>query len=280
MQGSQGFQGLQGSLAVGINVNTQTIASGAGQYSQGDYAIAIGYNSGQTGQGQYAIAIGSEAGQNQQADYSIALGYRAGHTSQAQHSISINATSSALNTGSTGLFVNPIRYTASNSSNVLTYNNSTYEVTYGPHPSYSMTLLCNNFTTSSTEWLYQTITWSSVGNAYSSTTFNNWNWVSGSTLTVPTSGWYNFSIWLEYTDGNPFFNFGMDVNGKKRFSGAASAIALAGNTAAGSSCSFCGSAYFDMNDIVSFGVCSSDVNSTLGISNDNPIFVEIVKIPS
>ena len=261
-------------------MNTYTIASDAGTNFQGSYAIAIGYGAGNTAQGQYAVALGVQAGQTKQADYAVALGYRAGYTDQAQYSISINATSSALNTGGTGFYVNPVRYAANNATNVLSYDNTTYEITYGPHPSYSLTLLCGTFTTSATEWLYQTVTWTSVGNAYSSTTFNDWNWVSGAVLTVPVSGWYNFNVWLEYSDGNSFFNFGMDVNGKKRFSGAAAAIGLPGNTAAGSSCSFCGSAYFDANDSVSFGVCSSETNSSLGISNANPIFVEIVRIPS
>jgi hypothetical protein len=148
--------------------------------------------------------------------------------------------------------------------------------------SYSMTLASDSFTSNTTEWFYKTIDWTTIANAYSATTFNDWNWVSGPLLLCPSSGWYTFSVWVEYVDSSALFTFGMDVNGKKRFGSAAAGIGVTGlnGDIPTSSCSFSGCAYFSQNDVVSFGVCCSYTNDNLGITNANMIYLEIVKVPS
>jgi len=94
-QGSQGFQGYQGLVGIfPTNVDNIAIGISAGFQNQASKAIAIGFNAGFQNQGQF----------------SIALGYQAGFQQQVSNSIILNATNTPLNAGTTGFFVNPIRF--------------------------------------------------------------------------------------------------------------------------------------------------------------------------
>lgn len=96
------------------------------------------------------IRIGANAGKNNQGNYSIAIGNKAGETNQASNTIILNADSTALD-GPTGpaLYIHPIRFetalgttgtfeysddskgiTGSQSTNVLSYNPTSKEITY------------------------------------------------------------------------------------------------------------------------------------------------------
>ncbi|MBM3922835.1 MAG: hypothetical protein FJ340_06485 [Sphingomonadales bacterium] len=130
------------------NVNAIAIGAGAGRTNQGLAAISIGYVSGDVSQGVNAIAIGGNTAQANQADQTVAIGYAAGqynqgtnavaigafagNNGQVANSIAINASgpSSPLNPTNAGLYISPIR-TASAISNVLYYDPSSKEVTYG-----------------------------------------------------------------------------------------------------------------------------------------------------
>jgi hypothetical protein len=106
-------------------------------------AIAIGYESGLFGQGTYAIAHGFNAGRTNQGSYAIAMGYNTGMTSQGAYSICIgNSVNNTFSTGialngsnvtyqttTAGFFANPIRNAYNR--NTLSYNTTTYEITYG-----------------------------------------------------------------------------------------------------------------------------------------------------
>lgn len=132
-----------GTAGQGVNANTVAIGGGAGQTAQGQSSIGIGYvagyanqganslaiggNAAQTNQGTQAVALGYAAGQNGQGAYSVALGAFAGN-SQVANSIAINATGANLNPSNAGFYVNPIR-TATATSTLLYYNNSTKEIT-------------------------------------------------------------------------------------------------------------------------------------------------------
>lgn len=141
------------SIAIGANAgysgqNNNSVAIGykAGQYGQSGYSIAIGsnagysgqnnnsvaigYNTGQYGQSGYSVAIGNLSGQTNQGAYSIAIGNQAGVTSQPSQSIIFNASSTALNPGSSGFYVNPIGPTGTVSSTVLTYDPDSNRVSY------------------------------------------------------------------------------------------------------------------------------------------------------
>ena len=121
----------------------------AGQYNQSSVAVAIGASAGQTSQGQAAVAIGRFAGayeQNtkavaigryagnyQQGTNSIAIGEYAGQNSQAPNSIVLNASGYELDGSTSGFFVNPIAYTATQDATydgLMFYNSNTKEVRY------------------------------------------------------------------------------------------------------------------------------------------------------
>jgi len=132
-QTNQGDSAVAVGVAAGNSSQGQSavaIGNFAGGTDQGQSAVAIGHTSGQSTQSNYAVAIGFNAGRITQGAYSIAIGSEAGETNQAANSIIINASGSALdNTTTSGLFVAPIR--ATTSTQVLYYNSSTKEVSYG-----------------------------------------------------------------------------------------------------------------------------------------------------
>jgi hypothetical protein len=136
----------QGNTAVAIGLDTA-------QVNQGVAAIAIGNRAGGgtaflgTGQGNSAVAIGDEAGANNQGNFGIALGFQAGYSNQGNYAIAIGAlagdsqsSSSSIILNATGTSVNaptvdtfvvaPIRNDVSNTSELLCYNTTSYEVSY------------------------------------------------------------------------------------------------------------------------------------------------------
>jgi len=155
---------------IGAGSGTETIAlgtdAGAGQTTQGDYAvaigvwagnsgqsrsaIAIGLNAGQTTQGISAVAIGEGAGNNGQGSNSVAIGYYAGSGGQGSNSVAIgyqannsadefdntvviNGSGTPLNPeGEGSTYIKPIR--SSTTSQVLYYDDGTGEVTRGAPP--------------------------------------------------------------------------------------------------------------------------------------------------
>jgi len=129
-----------GATAIGTNAGTSNqgtvataIGSNSGRYTQGQNAVAIGRRAGETTQGQYAVALGNRAGKFEQGQYSIAIGSLAGETSQGNNSIIFNASGSALDATTSGFFVNPIAYTATQdetNDGIVFYNQSTKEVRY------------------------------------------------------------------------------------------------------------------------------------------------------
>ena len=87
-----------------------TTGGGGGSFNANINPIAIGIGAGNTNQSLNSVAIGTQAGYQNQSPYSIALGYQAGYQQQASNSIILNATNTQLNSGTTGFFVNPIRF--------------------------------------------------------------------------------------------------------------------------------------------------------------------------
>ena len=106
-----------------------SIGAGAGQASQHGFAVAVGHEAGNSNQQIGAVALGREAGKTSQGSYAIAIGHLAGQSTCHDNAIILNASSSALDSGAASAFyVNPIRYTASVTSNVTSYNTTTKEV--------------------------------------------------------------------------------------------------------------------------------------------------------
>ena len=119
------------------------IGTQSGRSQQGGSAIAIGLNSGMINQGSAAVAIGAGAGYYNQGYSSVAIGYNAGSgdptgatglQSQHDNTIILNATSEPLTSSeASGIYVAPVR-SDSSPSNVLHYNTTTKEITYGEAP--------------------------------------------------------------------------------------------------------------------------------------------------
>ena len=131
-------QGI-GAVAIGFGAGSNTqgtatvaIGSEAGQVSQGAYAVAVGTSAGSSLQGNSAVAIGDSAGLTSQGAYAVAVGYLAGETAQANNSIILNATGANLNQTTANTFtVAPVRNDTSNIAEVMFYNATSKEVTYG-----------------------------------------------------------------------------------------------------------------------------------------------------
>jgi len=136
--------------AVGINagrstqgLNATAVGNGAGETSQGLDAIAVGVAAGNDSQGARSVAIGVEAGQTAQGNTAIAIGYKAGKTNQSANSIAINSSLSMLYANVSGLFINPVRQDDSNIANVVYYNTTSKEMTYGPAGYSNVNLIAN-----------------------------------------------------------------------------------------------------------------------------------------
>lgn len=117
----------------GQSTNGIAIGFSAGETSQGTGAIAIGTSAGDLNQSNYAIAIGSDAGITNQGNYAVAIGYRAGSNGgnyQHENTIVLNASGANLQTdGANRTYIKPLRN--ANTSNVLYYDSTTSEVSYG-----------------------------------------------------------------------------------------------------------------------------------------------------
>ena len=115
----------QGNAAVAIGAS-------AGQTTQGVHAVAIGTDTGATTQGNRAVAIGYLAGSNAQGTAAVAIGYYAGELNQGNNSIIINATDTSLQQTTANTFtVAPVRNDVANIGQVVFYNTTSKEITYG-----------------------------------------------------------------------------------------------------------------------------------------------------
>ena len=116
------------------------ICAGAGVGGQTQRCIAIGHSAGAGGQSAGAIAIGWLAGTAGQGFRSIAIGTAAQSIgSQPNYSMVLNASSSSVNAlQDNSTYIAPIRN--DNTSNVVMYNPSTYEMTYGSRDYFTLTM--------------------------------------------------------------------------------------------------------------------------------------------
>ena len=134
-QATQGAQGVAiGWYAGNTSQAPQSVAIGtqAGYTGQGSLAVAIGIQSGYDTQGNNSVAIGRNAGYITQGANAVAIGSRAGLSSQANNSIIINATGNTLNQTTANTFtVAPVRNDVANTAQVMFYNTTSKEITYG-----------------------------------------------------------------------------------------------------------------------------------------------------
>jgi hypothetical protein len=130
-----GYAVAFGRYAGNITQGAHAVAIGdsAGYTGQVAGAVAIGWQTGETTQGNSAVAIGNSAGKTSQGASAVAIGLYAGYTDQAANTIILNASGSAVNgvaAQTSSFYVAPIR-TDATPGNVLYYNTTTKEVTYG-----------------------------------------------------------------------------------------------------------------------------------------------------
>jgi hypothetical protein len=152
--GTQAGQITQGEFAVAIGDNagnnaqgTDAVAIGAsaGLNTQGNGAVALGQGTGEISQGANAVALGKAAGQVNQGVNSVAIGQSAGLTNQGNNSIILNATGSALDQTTANTFtVAPVRNDVANVAQVMFYNTTSKEITYGNTISVAGNITANN----------------------------------------------------------------------------------------------------------------------------------------
>jgi hypothetical protein len=126
-------------MAIGGGAGQQTqgeesvaIGAGAGSTVQGNAAVAIGGGAGAANQRINSVAIGASAGAGTQGQYAVAIGASAGVTNQGNNSIILNATGANLNQTTANTFtVAPVRNDVANTAQVMFYNDTSKEITYG-----------------------------------------------------------------------------------------------------------------------------------------------------
>ena len=129
---SQGISGVALGNAAGYsNQGPYATAIGyqAGFVAQCNLGVAIGYTAGYSNQGSNSVAIGNAAGFSNQSTNSVAIGWLAGQGTTATSSIILNASGSALNSSSPGLFVSPVRF-VTGAGNIVHFNTATSEIAY------------------------------------------------------------------------------------------------------------------------------------------------------
>jgi len=125
--------------SAGSAINSIVLGTSAGGNTTGNNVVLIGQST--SGVGNEIISIGHSAGQNYSGNEAIFIGHGAGQsgsTKSANGVIVLNATGSALsivNSQNNSFYVAPIR-TDATPNNILFYNTTSNEVTYGAMPSY------------------------------------------------------------------------------------------------------------------------------------------------
>ena len=125
------YAGHGGSNSI-VAVGSSSLSHGAGHY-----AVGLGHAAGGHASRIGSVSIGYFASQWVAGEYSIAIGYKAGDADTNQggsrvgssnNSIILNATGSRLNATVSGFHVAPVR--ENGGTNILSYNNSSSEISY------------------------------------------------------------------------------------------------------------------------------------------------------
>ena len=130
---------LANAVAIGFQAGassqgTDSVAVGgsAALNGQGSNAVAVGNSAAYLVQGANSVAVGVNAGLFYLGISSIAIGANAGNNQQGNNSIIFNATGSNLrNTTANTFTVAPVRNDVANTANVMFYNATSKEITYG-----------------------------------------------------------------------------------------------------------------------------------------------------
>jgi hypothetical protein len=135
IQGQQSVNiGYQAGNEVGTTGQNVSVGFQAGKESLGQ-SVSIGHQAGYSLQYNGAVAIGYHAGYQGQGGNAIAIGKEAGSYYQPPNTIILNATDSPLNVDTNErnrFYLKPVRNAAGPAgSNILYYNSSSGEISYG-----------------------------------------------------------------------------------------------------------------------------------------------------
>jgi hypothetical protein len=186
--GRNAGQTTQGGAAVAIGVSAGDTSQGnsavaigqsAGFTNQSANTVAVGVGAGQSTQGVNAVAIGNSAGSLTQGIAAVAIGALAGRTFQANNSIIINATGANLDQTTANTFtVAPVRNDVANIAEVMFYNATSKEITYGNTISVAGNITGGNVNTGAV---------ANTGNLTFTAGANSWTFDTTGNLTVPGS---------------------------------------------------------------------------------------------
>ena len=152
------------------------VGSGAGSLNQGLYSVAIGNDAGADNQGDRSVAVGTGAGRTNQGDYAVAIGRNAGYTNQGNNSIIINATTGTLNQITANTFtVAPVRNDVANVAQVMFYNTTSKEITYGNTISVAGNINAAQYNFANGVNILSTVGANSYGNTQVATYLSNYN---------------------------------------------------------------------------------------------------------
>ena len=115
-------------------VSGALVSSGASPapYISGFSSITLSYGAVIRDTAGDAVAFGQDAGNTSQGNYAVAIGASAGATNQANNSIILNATGAVLDQTTANTFtVAPVRNDVANIGEVMFYNTTSKEITYG-----------------------------------------------------------------------------------------------------------------------------------------------------
>ena len=156
--------------------NAIAIGASAGTNTQGKSSVAIGQIAGRDAQGNNSVALGFGAGYSTQGANAVAVGSNAGTTNQGNNSIIINATGSALEQTRANTFtVAPVRNDVANVAQVMFYNTTSKEITYGNTISIAGNVNAGQFNFANGVNILSTVGANSYGNTQVATYLSNYN---------------------------------------------------------------------------------------------------------
>jgi len=125
---STGDLRLANTLKIDQSTNSVAIGNDAGNNTQGDFSVAIGYRAGIVDQSGNSVAIGNEAGNNTQGGNSVAIGYKAGIVDQSGNSVAIGNEAGQVSQGANSVAIGVLAgYSSQGDSAVAIGNNAGQE---------------------------------------------------------------------------------------------------------------------------------------------------------
>jgi hypothetical protein len=267
-QGTSGMAIGPYSGQTGQGLSTLAVGVYAGQTNQGNVAVALGAFAGNVGQGTNAVSVGPYAGANNQGAGAVAIGLYAGTNNQFANSIVINASGATLDATAAGFYVDPIREVTG--PQVLYYNPSDKEITWGPVPSgggggggdsYYEFSVAGDDSTLRQIFSGETLRFAGAGGITTATDGEGKVTITG----TPLSGIYGG---VTYNQSNG--DIDIATTGQIQIMGAASATVILGGGTSGDIVFQSGTQGIDYNDLTNLPTLVSNINSLSDVTITTP----------